>query len=149
MFDEKTILARLQNGEDASTIASEMTAAINSAMKAYEDQKKKEAEEAEAKRKAEEVKRQRNIQKRDEMEEILNVLTTWINKYYDTKLDIGKVSAEDAIELIDSCFDYVNALSDLSGLIGKPRTVKPVKVEVKKGNNPDDTLNAWLKSMGW
>lgn len=149
MFDEKTILARLQNGEDASTIASEMTAAINSAMKAYEDQKKKEAEEAEAKRKAEEAKRQRNIQKRNEMEEILVLLTKWVNTYYDAKVDISKVSAEDAIELIDSCFDYVNALSDLSSLIGKPSTVKPVKVEVKKGNSPDDTLNAWLKSMGW
>ena len=152
MFDEKTILARLQNGEDASTIANEMTAAINSAMKAYEDQKKKEAEEAEAKRKAEEAKRQRNIQKRDEMEEILALLTKWVNNYYDTKLDVSKVSPEDAIELIDSCFDYVNALNglaDLTFLAGKPRTVKPMKVEVKKGNSSDDTLNAWLKSMGW
>ena len=145
MFDEKTILARLQNGEDASTIASEMTAAINSAMKAYEDQKKKETEEAAAK----EAKKRMEVQKRDEMEEILVLLTKWINNYYDTKLDTSKVSPEDVIELVDSCFDYANALSDLSGLIGKPRTVKPVKVEVKKGNSPDDTLNAWLKSMGW
>ena len=145
MFDTNDILARLQNGEDAETIANELAKTINEANKMYQDQKKKEAEEAETKRKE----RQRNIQKRDEMEEILNLLTTWINKYYDTKLDIAKVSAEEAIELIDSCFDYVNALSDLTQFIGKPRAVKPVKVEIKKGNNPDDTLNAWLKSMGW
>lgn len=152
MFDTNEILARLQNGEDAETIANELAKVINDANKLYKDQKQKEAEEAEAKRKAEEAKRQRNIQKRNEMEEILVLLTKWVNNYYDTKVDIAKVSAEQAIELIDSCFDYVNALNDLSGLIGKPSTVKfakPVKVEIKKGNSPDDTLNAWLKSMGW
>ena len=39
MFDEKTILARLQNGEDAQTIADEMAAMINAANKTYADQK--------------------------------------------------------------------------------------------------------------
>ena len=48
MFDEKTILARLQNGEDAKTIADEMAAALNAANKTYVDQKAK--AEAEAKR---------------------------------------------------------------------------------------------------
>ena len=145
MFDEKTILARLQNGEDASTIASEMTAAINSAMKAYESQKKKEAEEAAAK----EAKKQMEVQKKAEMEGILKSLIEWINKYYGIKVDTDTVSAEDTIQLIDSCFEYANALNDLSSLIGKPHAIKPIKVEVKKGNDPDDTLNAWLKSMGW
>ena len=46
MFDEKTILARLQNGEDAQTIADEMAATINAANKTYDDQKA--AEEAAA-----------------------------------------------------------------------------------------------------
>ena len=145
MFNTNDILARLQNGEDAETIANELAKTINEANKMYQDQKKKEAEEAAAK----EAEKRLNVQKKEEMERILCSLTSWVNKYYDTKLDIGKVSAEDAIELIDSCFDYVNALSDLSQFIGKPRTVKPVKVEIKKGNNPDDTLNNWLKSMGW
>ena len=49
MFDEKTILARLQNGEDAQKIADEMAAMINAANKTYTDQKAaEEAAKAEA-----------------------------------------------------------------------------------------------------
>ena len=38
MFDEKVILARLQNGEDAQTIANEMADMINKANKMTADE---------------------------------------------------------------------------------------------------------------
>ena len=54
MFDEKTILARLQNGEDAQTIANEMAAMINAANKMYAEEiaKAEEAKRAEEQKKA-------------------------------------------------------------------------------------------------
>ena len=42
MFNEKDILARLQNGEDAQKIADEMAAILNAANKTYTDQKEAE-----------------------------------------------------------------------------------------------------------
>lgn len=62
MFNEKDILARLQNGEDAMAIADEIALMLNSAnntylaqKKAEEEAKKKAEEEAEAKRKNEDA----------------------------------------------------------------------------------------------
>ena len=65
MFDEKTILARLQNGEDVQKIADEMTTILNQANKAYADQKA--AEEA--------AKKRNEVQKKEDLQEILNLFT--------------------------------------------------------------------------
>ena len=137
MFDEKTILARLQNGEDMQAIADEIANMLNQANKAYADQKAKE-EEA---RKAEELKKAAELQKKADLQDILDQVTLWFAQYYGIE---ESLSADEVLELIDEVQGYVNALGDL----GKMFAVKP-KVKVVKTQNPDDTLNAFLNKMGW
>lgn len=138
MFDEKTILARLQNGEDASTIASEMTAAINSAMKTYEDQKKKEAEAEKAKQNA--------VQKKKELETIMAGLRTWMVKWYGVSEEAAAaLNADEVMELIDSINGYAEALKGLEVLVAKPQVVQ----KKKASKTADDTIEAFLKQMGW
>ena len=138
MFDEKTILARLQNGEDASTIANEMTAVINSAMKTYEDQKKKEAE-------AEKVKKNA-VQKKNELEAIMAGLRDWMVKWYGVPEEAAAaLNADEVMELIDSINGYAEALKGLEVLVAKPKTVQKKKVS----KTADDTIEAFLKQMGW
>ena len=138
MFDEKTILARLQNGEDASTIANEMTAAINSAMKTYEDQKKKELE-------AEKTK-QNVVQKKKELEAIMAGLRAWMVKWYGISEEAAAaLNADEVMELIDSINGYAEALKGLEVLVAKPKTVQKKKVS----NTADDKIEAFLKQMGW
>ena len=137
MFDEKTILARLQAGEDAQTIANEMAAMINNANKMYADQKAKE-EEA---RKAEELKKAQELQKTADLQDILDQITLWFAQYYGIE---ESLSADEILAMIDEVQGYVNALGDL----GKVLAVKP-KAKVVKTQNPDETLNAFLNKMGW
>jgi hypothetical protein len=147
MFDEKTILARLQNGEDAQTIANEMAAMINAANKTYADQKAAE----EAKKKAEEeAKKQLNLQKRDDLQEILDQLAVWFNAYYDVEESVwDEIDANAVLQLIDSVQEYVKAMSDLTAVFGaKKPAAKPVK-KIVKTQSADDTLAAFLNKMGW
>ena len=137
MFDEKTILARLQNGEDAKTIADEMAAALNAANKTYVDQKAK--AEAEAKRS--------EIQKQEELQDILDLFADWFGNYYgiDTAEIKEELSAATVIELIDSLKEYIDAIKGLEAMIGK----KPTKKIVKPAATADETINSFLKQMGW
>ena len=153
MFDEKTILARLQNGEDAQKIADEMAAMINKANKAYADQKAAE----EAKKKAEEERKQQLVlQKKDDLQDILDQFAVWFNTYYDVDEAVwDEINADAVLELIDSVQEYMKAMSDLTAILGKKPAVKPVvpagakiiKTNVKP--NADETLNAFLNKMGW
>ena len=139
MFDEKTILARLQNGEDAQKIADEMAAAINKANKMYQDQKNKE----------EERKKQLALQKKDDLQDILDQLAVWFNTYYDVDESAwDEINADAVLELIDSVQEYIKAMNDLGAIFGKKATVKPAKTVVKT-QSADDTLNAFLNKMGW
>ena len=140
MFDEKTILARLQNGEDAQKIADEMAAMINSTIKAYNDQKA--AEEA-AKAQAE----QNEIQKKEELQEILDLFADWMNAYYgiDAK---GELNADQVLELIDSIKEYVEALKDFEKAFGMKTKAKLDK-KIDKTGSADETINDFLKNMGW
>ena len=142
MFDEKTILARLQNGEDAQKIADEMAAMINAANKVYTDQKA--AEEA--------AKKQAEAQKKADLQEILDLFADWMKTHYgiDAK---GELEANQVIELIDSLQEYVDAIKGLESMLGmKKKSVAPIGTKVIKSNtkpNADDTLNAFLNKMGW
>ena len=131
MFTEKDILTRLQNGEDAQKIADEMAAILNAANKTYADQKAKE----------EELKKATEIQKKADLQDILDQITLWFAQYYGID---ESLSADDVLVLIDEVQGYVNALGDL----GKVFAVKP-KVKVVKTQSADDTLNAFLNKMGW
>ena len=144
MFDEKTILARLQNGEDAQTIANEMAAMINAANKTYTDQKAaEEAKKAEAQR--------AEIQKKEDLQEILDMFCDWFGTYY--KMDVEEIKAElkadQVIELIDSLKEYIEAIKGLESMLGgKKPAVKVIKSNTKPAN-ADETISAFLNKMGW
>ena len=140
MFDEKEILTRLQNGEDVQTIANEMANLINKVNKTYTDQKA--AEEA-AKAKAE-------TQKKEDLQEILDMFTDWFNAYYGIETD-GKLEADAVLELIDSIKEYVEALNDLESIFSiKKHTVKATKSNTKpKSKSSDEQISDFLKQMGW
>ena len=140
MFDEKVILTRLQNGEDVQTIANEMANLINKVNKTYTDQKA--AEEA-AKAKVE-------TQKKEDLQEILDMFTDWFNAYYGIETD-GKLEADAVLELIDSIKEYVEALNDLESIFSiKKHTVKATKSNTKpKSKSSDEQISDFLKQMGW
>lgn len=141
MFDEKTILARLQNGEDAQDIANEIAAMINAANKIYTDQKA--AEEA-AKAAAAKV----EVQKKEELQAILDMFADWFKTYYDVKTK-GKLEADMVLDLIDSIEEYIEALKDLESVFGiKTPAVKVIKSNTKS-KSADEQINDFLKSMGW
>ena len=144
MFDEKVILARLQNGEDAQTIANEMAAMINAANKTYTDQKA--AEEA---AKAEAAKAE--VQKKEELQGILDLFIEWFGTHYDvdTKEIKSELKADQVIELIDSLKEYLEVLKGFESMFGvKKPAVKVIKSNTKPAN-ADETIHAFLNQMGW
>ena len=148
MFTEKDILARLQNGEDVQDIANEMAALINAANKTYADQKA--AEEA-----AKAAAAKTEVQKKEELQSILDLFCDWFGTYYDT--DVAEIKSElkadQVIELIDSLKEYMEALKGLESMFKVKKPAAPVGAKVIKSNTPpktaDDTIEAFLKQMGW
>ena len=142
MFTEKDILARLQNGEDAQSIANEMADMINKANKMYADELAK-AEEA---KRAEEQARIVQEQKKADLQSILDEFAAWFQEYYN--IDAGdELKAESIMEIIDGLQEYVDALKGLEMVIGKKPAVKVIKSNTKP--SADDTINQFLKQMGW
>ena len=138
MFDEKAILARLQNGEDAQTIANEMADMINKANKMYADELAK-AEEA---KRTEEQKQAIQKQKVADLQAILDEFALWFQEYYN--IDAGdELKAESIMEVIDGVLEYMDALKGLEWAFGKNN------VKVVKKPSADDTINQFLKQMGW
>ena len=145
MFDEKTILARLQNGEDAQTIANEMAAMINAANKTYTDQKAAEEAAKAAAAKAE-------VQKKEELQSILDLFADWFGAHYEMDVEDFKseLKADQVIELIDSLKEYIDAVKGLESMLG---VKKPIGTKVIKSNtkpkSADEQINDFLKKMGW
>ena len=130
MFTKEDILTRLQNGETADTIASEMSKLLNEANAAHKDLVKKQEEEEEAKRKAEEEKQKKIEEARKkeeeyfkqmklgELQEIINYLTDWLYEWYGIEIDPEEeTKAEEVIELIDFMIKYFKSLKDLTNII--------------------------------
>ena len=143
MFDEKTILARLQNGEDAQKIADEMAAMINAANKTYTDQKAAEA-----------AKKQNELQKEEDLQEILDMLYDWFDIYYnmDIKEIKSELKADQVIELIDSLKEYFEALKGLEDLFSVKNATKPTPKIIKsntKSKSADEQISDFLNKMGW
>lgn len=141
MFDEKTILARLQNGEDVQAIADDMAAALNQANRAYANQKA--AEEA--------TKKQNEVQKKKDLQEILDMFADWFKTYYGIETK-GELEAEAVLELIDSIKEYVEALKGLETLFGVKNATKPTVKVVKsntKSKSADEQISDFLNKMGW
>ena len=142
MFDEKVILARLQNGEDAQAIANEMADMINKANKMYADEVAK-AEEA---KRAEEQKKAIQEQKTADLQDILDQFAAWFQEYYNIDAS-DELKADSIMELIDGIQEYMDALKGLEMVIGKKPAVKVIKSNTKPST--DDTINQFLKQMGW
>ena len=126
MFDEKTILARLQNGEDAQKIADEMAAMINAANKAYAEQKAAEEAAKAAAAKAE-------VQKKEELQSILDLFCDWFGTYYD--MDVAELKtelkADQVIELIDSLKEYMEAVKGLEAMFSVKNATKPTAPPIR------------------
>ena len=146
MFDEKTILARLQNGENVQKIADEMAAMINAANKTYADQKA--AEEA-----AKAAAARAEIQKKEDLQEILDLFCDWFGTYYnmDAAEIKSELKAEQVIELVDSLKEYIEAMKGLEAVFGVKNATKPAVKVIKSNTKPnaDETINDFLKKMGW
>ena len=152
MFNKETILARLQNGEDVSKIANEITDIINEANRTYLDQKA--TEEAEKKAKAEAEAQAKAKQKEEDLAEILSLLADWAEAYYDISREdfMKNLSAHDIIELIESLQKYMD-IFDFSGLEdGKAKIKIKRKVPIEsaeKASTPEDIFDSLFKRMGW
>ena len=146
MFNEKDILARLQNGEDAQTIADEFAKLLNNANKTYTDEVKK----AEAEAKAKQIQQD----KEDELDEILEYLKDWMRRYYPKhdKVILESFdgnSTKDVIASIDAIFELID-LDFATIFTAKNPLVKKTAVKTDRKARPaDDVINDFLKSMGW
>ena len=138
MFDEKEILTRLQNGESIEDIANEMSNLINKVNKTYTNQKA--AEEAAA-AKAE-------VQKKEDLQEILDMFTDWFNAYYDIETD-GKLDAETVLELIDSVKEYIEVLKDLESMFDIKKPAAKATKSSTRAKSSDEKISEFLKKMGW
>lgn len=150
MFTEKDILARLQNGEDVQDIANEMAAMINAANKTYTDQKA--AEEA-----AKAAAAKANVQKKEELQAILDMFCDWFGTYYEMDAaDLkSELKADQVIELVDSLKEYVAAVKGLESMLGvkKVNVAAPVGTKIIKSNtkpkSADEQISDFLNKMGW
>ena len=90
------------------------------------------------------------IQKKEDLQEILDMFTDWFNAYYDIEVD-GKLEADAVLELIDSIKEYVEALNDLESILSiKKSAVKATKSNAKsKSKSSDEKISDFLKQMGW
>ena len=137
MFDEKTILARLQSREAAQQVAGEMAAVLNQANKAHADQMH--AEEA--------AKKRNEVQKKEDLQEILDLFADWLKIYYGVETK-GELTAESILELIDSIKEYLEALKELESVFSMKNAPKIIKSNTKSKSS-DEKINDFLKQMGW
>ena len=140
MFDEKTILARLQNGEDVQTIADEMAVMINAVNKTYTDQKA-----------AEEAAKKTEAQKYEDLQEILDMFVDWFGTYYEIDVEDLKseLKADEVIELVDSLKGYIEAIKGLESMFDSKKPVSKVIKSNTKPKSADDCISDFLNKMGW
>lgn len=147
MFNEKDILARLQNGEDAQAIADEFAKLLNNANKTYTEEQKK----AEAEAKAKQIQQD----KEDELAIILEDLKDWMRRYYPKHDEIiiqsfDETSTKDVISMIDGIFELIDLGFASLMTIKSPVEKKTAdSVTGRKAKPADDVINDFLKSMGW
>ena len=151
MFDEKDLLARLQNGETMDDIAKELTAALNAANKEYEIQKEKQ------KREEEEMwrKKEQEVQKKIDLENIIDDFIDWAQIYDECPLivkELKTMSGEEMLEAIPVVEKAVKVRKDMENWFAtfKMPDVKATKPAAKAANkSADDIVETFLKNMGW
>lgn len=123
MYDKKTILTRLQNGETVQTIADEIAKLINETNKEYQ---------------AELAAKKASAQKKKEAEAILSLLKDWIVKYY-TKSPKEAEAVAKAFDLI-KVDEYIQMVEE---------AVETLTTLPKLSIKTTDSLEEWLEEMGW
>ena len=157
MVNSKDILARLQNGETAESIANELINALNDANDTYNKEvaAKKAESEARAKREANKV---------ADMQDILDLLHDFCIEYYcDSNEDINEVhaafnelTAEKVIEIVEEAgaavLELDNQLDKWLNTFSFGKLTKPtVELRVGKDATPADAdavIDKFLKSIG-
>ena len=112
------ILARLMKGEDPNKIAQEFTDALNTAMKEQEE-------------------KQEEVQKKEELQGIIDLFVEWLDKYYEVPFD-RTIEADEVIELIEGAKEMVTAFTDMKPFLMKTTTI-----------DSDKMINDFLKHKGW
>ena len=146
MFNEKDILARLQNGEDAQFIADEFAKLLNSANKTYAEEQKKAEAEARAK--------QIQQEKEKELAIILEDLECWMRCYYPKHDKIiaqsfDENSTKDVIASIDAIFGLIDFDFATLFTAKSPVAKKTAENAGRVTKSADDVINDFLKSVGW
>lgn len=135
MIDSNDIFTRLQNGEDVNVIASEMTAALNEANKKYK---------AEQDKKTAEIQKQKEADKKNDLQDILADLTDWLNIHYDWDLEMP------TMDDVNMTIEAINAVGDLLHLVETPKSAEKKKPATKpQTKNTDKTIADFLIKMGW
>ena len=153
MFSKEDILARLQNGEDASAIAQEMADTLNAAVA--------ESNEA-AEAKAREIEETANRNERElGLVPIVESVIAYTKQFYPSLYNALKEDlkdedcttrdvAHDFVELLDAATEWIEKVSpaiddlidSIEASIGNVAKSKEQKDEI------GDTLDKWLKSLG-
>ena len=143
MYNEKDILARLQNGEDAEVIIKEIVDKFNVVNKKFEEQKK-----------AEEEKAALEAKKKEDLHIVTNAFINWMSSYYAITPEEVEAYKRVAEELnVDEIIAAVDEIVKYKGYIDKFITAKPtedkVKVKVLKGKDASDVFDEFFKTMKW
>ena len=144
MFDEKTILARLQNGEDTQKIANEMTALLNETNKMHlKLETERRAKLEEEKKKKEAANKQK--QKEESFNDIYELFKDWVKTYYDKKVyeEFEKLKSKDFVKILDLCSSINVSVSDLDSSL---ELLLPLFEREKKGDALSHDL---LKTLLW
>ena len=151
MFKVEDILARLQNGEDANTIADEMVKALNTANEQFQKEEEEKAKAAEAQAK--------NAKKLADLQAILDLMHDYCIDYYcDSNEDINTVKAVfadlDAAavdKMIEEAGAYAVKMVEAQKRIENMFNVGfgvPKETKKEKKRTPDDVIAGFLNSMG-
>lgn len=140
MFSSNDILARLQDGEDATKIAQEMADALNKAldMKRQVDETVAKAETA-----------QRN-QMKNEIISGLQKMFNWLNRNYpDISKSMNEMTADKWNELADACLEALDELVSLNKMFVGLEDIFEKKNPTKPTGdaNIDVILNEFLRTL--
>lgn len=118
-MDKNVILERLMRGEDAEAIAKEFTDMLNEANKEYAEKKEE-------------------VQMKEELQDIIDMFMDWLDKYYEIPFE-RELRADQVIEYIDGLKEYAAVLS----------AMKPMLEKTRATTCSDDTIEEFIKNMGW
>ena len=158
-MDMNDILARLQNGETADSIAKELTEMLNTANKQYTEEKAKAEAEAKAKAEAESRKAKQEKMKLDSFCLLFEDFKTFLHEFYGYEYeDLDKIAAKDVLAVIDAYADLSDWTISFANKIGNhpavKTTIKKPIGEVKSAakdvaSTVDDVIAKFLKEMNW